>query len=96
MLEVVGVLSILSVLLSELITRVTKADGWWAQFQTWVVSIGLSFLAVYLGFFVTAGWFASVCYGILVGLSANGVFAIPITKPILQALKIRKATEKCC
>ena len=87
----VAILAALVVVASEYLSKLTKAGGFWAQFQSWAVSVVLAGVASYLGLgiFPNVSLLAILLYGLLVGLVANGVFEIPYTKTVLTWIKAR-------
>ena len=87
----IGVMAAIAVIGNEYLSRLTKVDDFWAQFQSWVVAIIVAGLASYLGIgaFPSESWFATILYGLLIGFSANGLFDIPITKTFLEWLRAR-------
>jgi len=79
--------------LSELIsTYITKAGGTWARIQSWVVAFLLPFAAQYFGLtnmFVDMGWILRLVSGLLIGLTANGIFQWSWIKTVLETIKFR-------
>lgn len=81
----VGTISIVS----EALEHLFHVDGLAAQIRSWVVSVGLAFLASVLeiGMFADAvNTFTIVLYGVGGGLVANGIFAVDQVKLIIQVL----------
>lgn len=81
----VGTISVVS----EALEHVFHLDGLAAQVRSWVVSIGLSFLASFLDL----GLFADplntqtvILYGIGGGLVANGLFSVEAVKTAIQVI----------
>jgi len=89
----VAIMAAIVIVAAELLTKLTKVGGFWAQFQSWAVSVVVALLASYLGLgiFPTFSFLAVVLYGFGIGLVANGVFDIPLTKTILEWLRARVA-----
>lgn len=86
----VAILAAVVVVLSEYLSRLTKADGFWAQFQTWVVAFIVALIANVLGLgFGSASWFTDALLGVFIGLVANGIFNIPFTQTVLVWIKAR-------
>jgi len=87
----IGVMAAITIVSSEYLSRLTKVDGTWAQVQSWIISVGIAMLAGYLGIgiFPLVSWVSTGLYGLLIGLVANGVFNIPITKTVLSWIKAR-------
>jgi len=84
------ILAAISVILCEYLSKITKANGFFAQFQSWVVAIIVAFVANAFGFgFGSISWFTSILLGIFVGLVANGIFKIPWMQTILVWIKAR-------
>jgi len=88
----IGVLSMLSsltVILTEYLSKFTKVSGGWARAQSWVVAIIIGFIANALGFgFGNLSLFASILCGIMVGIFANGVFSLELVKAFLTKFKV--------
>lgn len=89
----VAILAALVVVVSEYLSKLTKFEGFWAQAQSWAVSVVLAGIASYLGIgiFTNITVFAVLLYGLLVGLVANGFFEIPYTKTVLVWIRARIA-----
>lgn len=79
------------VVLSEYVSRFTKADGKWARLQSWAVAILIGIFASWLniGIFHDMDWKGGLLIGIITGLVSNGIFSIDSIKSILETLKIR-------
>ena len=79
------------IVLSEYVSRFTKADGKWARLQSWAVAILLGIFASWLniGIFHDMDWKGGLLIGIITGLVSNGIFSIDSIKDILETLKIR-------
>ena len=79
------------ILLSEYVSRYTKADGKWARLQSWVVAILLGIFGTWLniGIFHDMDWKGGLLIGIITGLVSNGIFSIDAIKSILETLKVR-------
>ena len=79
------------IVLSEYVSRFTKADGKWARLQSWTVAILLGIFASWLniGIFHDMDWKGGLLIGIITGLVSNGIFSIDSIKAILETLKIR-------
>ena len=79
------------IVLSEYVSRFTKADGKWARLQSWAVAILLGIFASWLniGIFHDMDWKGGLLIGIITGLVSNGIFSIDSIKSILETLKIR-------
>ena len=78
------------ILASEAISKWDKANGFWSQFQSWVVAVIAGFISSYFGFgFPNATFVTTLIYSVLVGLIANGVFKIPWIQSALSAIGIR-------
>ena len=85
------ILSGLVVIVSEYLSRYTKADGKWARLQSWGVAIILGIFGTWLniGIFEDMSWKGGALIGAISGLTANGVFSMESIKMILETLKIR-------
>jgi hypothetical protein len=79
------------ILLSEYVSRFTKADGKWARLQSWTVAILLGIFGTWLniGIFHDMDWKGGLLIGIITGLVSNGIFSIDAIKSILETLKVR-------
>jgi hypothetical protein len=79
------------ILLSEYVSRYTKADGKWARLQSWAVAILLGIFGTWLniGIFHDMDWKGGLLIGIITGLVSNGIFSIDAIKSILETLKVR-------
>ena len=79
------------VVLSEYVSRFTKADGKWARLQSWAVAILIGIFASWLniGIFHDMDWKGGLLIGVITGLVSNGIFSIEVIKGILQTLKVR-------
>jgi hypothetical protein len=79
------------ILLSEYVSRYTKADGKWARLQSWTVAILLGIFGTWLniGIFHDMDWKGGLLIGIITGLVSNGIFSIDAIKSILETLKVR-------
>ena len=66
----VGVIAGLTIIGCEYLTKLTKAEGTWAQVQAWGISIVLAWLASFLGIgiFPNVSIISVILYGFLVGL----------------------------
>jgi hypothetical protein len=84
-------LGALSVVACEWLTKYTKAEGSWAQVQSWAVSVVLGVLCSFLGFGIFNGVSTTggVLYGVLIGLISNGIFDINLVKRILEMVRLR-------
>jgi hypothetical protein len=85
------ILSGLIVVVSEYLSKFTKADGKWARLQSWGVAIVLGIFGTWLNIsiFSDMSWKGGALIGVIAGLVANGVFSIDAIKSILETLKIR-------
>jgi len=81
---------------SEFLTRYTKASGFGAWVQSWIVSVILCLFGAYfnIGIFADQGlwpWVPEGCFaGVVIGLAANGLFSIPGVTTLLEKIKVRK------
>lgn len=85
-------LGALSVIACEWIsTKFTKAEGTWAQIQSWAVSVIIGVFCSWLGFgiFNEVSTVGGVLYGVLIGLISNGIFDMALVKKLLEMIKIR-------
>ena len=66
------------------------------QLISWVVSIGLSFLAQFfgLGMFETLSVLQTVLYGIILGLGANAFYDIAVVQYLLDLVKALSPSQK--
>lgn len=84
------------VLVSELLTRYTKAAGFLAWLQSWGISIVISLFGAYfnIGIFVDQGQWSwlpeGIFSGIILGLAANGFFSVPGVTKALEMIKVRE------
>lgn len=80
-----------TIVLSEYLSRFTKANGTWARVQSWAVSISLGILGTWLniGIFGDMDWQGGLLIGVITGLVSNGIFSIDAIKGILQTIKVR-------
>ena len=87
----IGIMAALTTVACEYLSKLTKAGGTWAQIQSWVIAIILAWFTSFLGLgiFPNLTWISVILYGFLVGLVANGIFDIPITKTVLEWIKAR-------
>jgi hypothetical protein len=90
----VAIMAAIVIFVSELLTKLTKVANFWAQFQSWAVSVVVAALASYLGvgIFPTFSALAVVLYGFGIGLVANGIFDIPLTRTILEWIRVKAAS----
>lgn len=90
----IAIMAAIVIVISEYLSLLTKVAGFMAQFQSWAVSVVVALLASYLGIgiFPSFTLLAVLLYGFGIGLVANGVFDIPLTKTILEWIKARIAS----
>ena len=89
-------LVVLNVIIINWITTFFKIKkGWVKQLLTWVMSVGEAIVGFIfsLGLFVVfttlpawEGWTFTVLTGLAVGLVANGIYDIPLTQKLLDAI----------
>ncbi len=91
----ISVISTAVVVLSEYATKFTKAEGKWAQIQSWVISIliGICGSWIDLGIFEGSDWKGGLVMGIVSGLMANGIFTIDLVKQLLVVIGARTGTS---
>ena len=87
----VAIMAAVVVIGSEYLSKLTKAGGFWAQFQSWALGVILAWIASYvgIGIFTNVTLFSVLLYGLLIGLVANGIFDIPFSKTVLEWIKAR-------
>lgn len=87
----ISIMAAIATVLSEYLSKLTKAEGFLAQLESWVVSVALVFVASFLGIsvFATLGTLPLIVYGVLIGFVSNGLFDIPWVKAILDLIKAR-------
>lgn len=86
----------LNVIIMNWITTFFKIKkGWVKQVLTWVMSVGeavvgfifsLGLFALYTTLPAWEGWTFTVLTGLAVGLVANGIYDIPLTQKLLDAI----------
>ena len=91
----VAIMAAVVVIGNEYLSKLTKVGGFWAQFQSWAVSVVLAGIASYvgIGIFANVTLFSVLLYGLLIGLVANGIFDIPFSKTVLEWIKARIVTS---
>ena len=88
--QTLALLSGLTVIVSEYLSKLTKVIGTWAKIQSWVVAIVLGFVANALGWgFGEVSLFTNILGGFVVGIFANGVFDLAIVQKFLALIKAR-------
>lgn len=93
---VAPILTSLTVALAGVINNLFKiTKGIWPQIVAWIIGSGLSVAAWALKL-ITFGnpvWLGIVCLCVVVGLSSNGVYDIPVIKGWVDTWFVNKTTE---
>jgi len=83
----------LVILLAGFVKKWLKAEGFWAQFLSWVISIALCYIGwlLKIGMFTTVvSWWIPLLYGFCVGLASNGFFKIEFIQAFLALINLEK------
>lgn len=76
------------VVVSEYVTKLTKAKGIWAQVQAWTLSILAGIMGSWMSFGIFHGTSTKggIVYGILIGLISNGIFDISFIRKVIKKI----------
>jgi len=91
------VMAVVVTTLSEMFSKITKANGTWARVQTWVISFGLVLVSDFItvlniNMFTEIDLISKIFYGVLIGLVATGIWSIDTIKSLLEKLGVRTFT----
>lgn len=85
-------ISAFAVIISEYLSKMSKADGIYAQLQSWTVAVAIAMLGNWanIGYFESLSWGESAIAGVLAGFVSNGVFDISVVQAFLVSIGARK------